>query len=37
MCRKIANAGVNINLVYFSLNCLVVGADNLDKARATVA
>ena len=37
MCRKIANAGVNINLAYFSLNGLVIGVDNLDKARAAVA
>ena len=36
MCRKIANAGVNINLAYFSLNGLVIGVDNLDKARAAV-
>ena len=37
MCRKIANAGVNIDLVYFSVNGLVIGVDNLEKARAAVA
>ncbi len=36
-CRKLANAGVNITLTYFSLKGLVIGADNLDKARAAVA
>jgi hypothetical protein len=37
ICRKIANAGVNIDLVYFSVNGLVIGADSLDKARTAVA
>jgi hypothetical protein len=36
-CRKLANAGVNINLTYFSMKGLVIGADDLDKARAAVA
>ncbi len=37
MCRKIASAGVNINLTYLATNTrLVLGADNLDKARAAV-
>jgi hypothetical protein len=32
--RKIANAGVNINLSYLATNTrLVLGVDNLDKAR----
>jgi hypothetical protein len=35
LCRKIANAGVNINLAYLaSKTRLVIGADNLDKVRA---
>ena len=35
VCRKIAAAGVNINLTYLATNTrLVLGADNLDKARA---
>ena len=35
LCRKIANAGVNINLSYLATNTrIVIGADNLDKARA---
>lgn len=34
ICRKIANAGVNINLAYLATNTrVVIGADNLDKAR----
>ncbi len=37
ICRKIANAGVNINLVYFSVNGLVIGPDNLEKASLAVA
>ncbi len=37
ICRKLANAGVNINLTYFSQKGLVIGADSLDKARAAVA
>jgi hypothetical protein len=37
LCRKIAAAGVNINLAYLSTNSrLVIGADNLEKARAAV-
>ncbi|MFX0125120.1 MAG: ACT domain-containing protein [Candidatus Hodarchaeota archaeon] len=33
--RKIANAGVNINLVYLATNNrLVIGADDLEKAKA---
>ncbi len=33
--RKIANAGVNINLSYLATNTrLVLGVDNLDKARS---
>jgi hypothetical protein len=36
--RKIADAGVNIELVYLaSNNRVVVGADNLDKAKAALA
>lgn len=35
LCRKIANAGVNINLSYLATNTrLVLGVDNLDKARS---
>ena len=35
VCRKIASAGVNITLTYLATNTRVVlGADNLDKARA---
>jgi len=35
--RRIANAGVNIDLVYLATNTrLVIGADDLDKARAAV-
>ena len=35
--RIIANAGVNIELVYLATNTrLVIGADDLDKARAAV-
>lgn len=35
--RRIANAGVNIDLVYAASNTrLVLGADDLDKARAAV-
>lgn len=35
--RSIANAGVNIELVYLATNTrLVIGADDLDKARAAV-
>jgi len=35
--RSIANAGVNIELVYLATNTrLVIGADDLDQARAAV-
>ena len=35
--RRIANAGVNVDLVYLAANNrLVLGADDLDKARAAV-
>lgn len=35
--RKLAKAGVNINLVYLATNTrLVIGADNLQKARGAV-
>jgi len=35
--RRMANAGVNIDLVYLAANNrLVIGADDLDKARAAV-
>lgn len=35
LCRKIAKAGVNINLSYLATNTrLVLGVDNLDKARS---
>ena len=37
LCRKIATAGVNINLAYFSLSGMVIGVDDLDKARAALA
>ncbi len=37
ICRRIANAGINIDLVYLATNTrLVVGADDLDKARAVI-
>jgi hypothetical protein len=37
LCRKIANAGVNINLCYLaSKTRLVLGVDNLEKAKAAV-
>jgi hypothetical protein len=37
VCRKIAAAGVNINLTYLATGTrLVIGADNMDKARAAV-
>ncbi len=36
-CRKIANAGVNVDLSYVaSKNRLVIGADDLNKARAAI-
>ena len=35
--RRIARAGVNIDLIYIAANTrLVIGADDLDKARAAV-
>ena len=35
--RKIGNAGVNIELIYFAgLNRLVIGADDLEKAKAAL-
>jgi len=35
--RRIANAGVNIDLVYAATNTrVVIGADDLDKARAAI-
>ena len=35
--RRIANAGVNIDLLYAATNTrVVIGADNLDKARAAM-
>lgn len=37
MTRKIANAGVNVDLVYLATNTrLVVGADDLGKAQAAL-
>jgi hypothetical protein len=37
LCRKIAEAGVNINLTYLATNTrLILGVDNLEKARAAV-
>ncbi len=36
-CRKLANAGVNVDLSYVaSKNRLVIGADDLNKARAAI-
>ncbi len=38
MARKIGDAGVNIDLIYFAENNRVVlGVDNLEKARAALA
>jgi hypothetical protein len=35
--RKLAKAGVNLNLIYLATNTrLVIGADNLDKARGAI-
>jgi len=35
LCRRIANAGVNIELIYMATNSrVVIGADNLEKARS---
>lgn len=37
VCRRTANAGVNIDLGYLATNNrLVIGVDDLDKARAAV-
>ncbi|MFX1496928.1 MAG: amino acid-binding protein [Promethearchaeota archaeon] len=37
MARKIGNAGVNIDLIYFAENNrIVLGVDNLEKARAAL-
>ena len=37
ICRRIANAGINVDLIYAATDTrLVVGADNLDKARAVI-
>ena len=37
ICRRIAEAGVNLDLCYAATNTrLVLGADDLDKARAAV-
>jgi hypothetical protein len=37
ICRRIASAGINIDLVYLATNTrLVIGADDLDKARAII-
>jgi hypothetical protein len=37
LCRRIANAGVNINLLYLATNTrVVIGADNIEKAKAAV-
>jgi hypothetical protein len=33
--RKISNAGVNIDLIYFAaLNRLIIGVDNIEKAKS---
>ena len=38
MARKIGNAGVNIDLIYLAENNrIVLGVDNLDKARAALS
>jgi hypothetical protein len=38
LCRKIADAGVNINLAYVATNTRVVlGVDDLEKARAAAS
>jgi hypothetical protein len=37
LCRKLADVSVNINLIYVATNTrLVVGVDNLEKARAAL-
>lgn len=36
-CRRIGDAGVNIDLLYLATgNRLVIGADNLDKAKSAI-
>ncbi|MFW9856525.1 MAG: amino acid-binding ACT domain-containing protein [Candidatus Thorarchaeota archaeon] len=35
-CRRLANAGVNIDLLYGSYKGAVFGVDDLDKARASL-
>jgi hypothetical protein len=38
ICRKVANAGVNINLAYLATGTrLVLGVDDLEKARAVTS
>lgn len=38
LARRIADAGVNVDLAYLATNTrLVIGADDLDKARAAVS
>lgn len=38
VCRQIADAGVNIDLMYIATNTrVVIGADDLDKARTAVS
>ena len=34
--RKIANAGVNVDLAYLATTRLVIGADDLEKAQAAL-
>jgi len=35
--RKLANAGINLDLLYLTANMdLVIGVDDLEKARATL-
>ena len=37
ICRRIASAGINTDLAYLATNTrLVIGADDLDKARAVI-
>lgn len=37
MCRRLANAGVNVDLIYLATESrLVLGVDDLDKARAVL-
>lgn len=37
LARKISNAGVNIDLIYFAaLNRLIIGVDNIEKAKAAL-